>query len=411
MDKARQMMQEDAPERETRSAGEFDSTESSLPKHIGSRWNIPLVDNVSSLLGEQNPIAKDVDPEKECVWLMDNTAYRPVHIYPHRPQPYQAEFVAAYFQKNTGKDVSKAVADIADKIGLKNSGGDEQASEKRIAERLQPFVDTIAPARSVAIEFPSGRQEKLGPGGRSAVSEQTIVAIDEHKDGESDHISTIPPEVLPHGAMTTHFADTEGWLVVSDIDDSIKITMTPSPIGILQTTFVDDPTPIPGMPDLYEQIRTSLNPTWFYLSASPYNLYPFLRKFLHAHYPHGPIILRDASWMDLGGFLASLTQGTEAYKRGRIEKIHGCLPNRKVLCVGDSTQSDPEAYGDICRKYPGWVRKVFIRKVVDVAEMKGTDKNTDERFEKAFKDVDKSIWQTFIDPKELADAVAKLKGM
>lgn len=115
--------------------------------------------------------------------------------------------------------------------------------------------------------------------------------------------------------------------------------------------------------------------------------------------------------MDLGGFLASLTQGTEAYKSSRIEKLHGWLPKRKVICVGDSTQSDPEAYGDMCRKYPGWVRCVFIRKVVDVSEMEGTDKNTDERFEKAFAGVERSVWRTFEDPVELKEAVEALKGM
>lgn len=115
--------------------------------------------------------------------------------------------------------------------------------------------------------------------------------------------------------------------------------------------------------------------------------------------------------MDLGGFLASLTQGTEAYKSSRMEKLHGWLPKRKVICVGDSTQSDPEAYGDICRKYPGWVRAVYIRKVTDVAEMKGTDKNTEGRFEKAFRDVAGSVWRTFEDPAELQEAVAALKGM
>ena len=186
--------------------------------------------------------------------------------------------------------------------------------------------------------------------------------------------------------------------------------MTPSPIGILRSTFISDPTPIPGMPDLYAQIATSLDPTWFYLSASPYNLYLFLRPFLHQYYPKGTTILRDSSWQDLSGFLASLTQGTEAYKRGHIEEIHGWLPKRKVLCVGDSTQSDPEAYGDICRKYKGWVQAVFIRKVTDVAEMKDTDKNTDERFEKAFRDVPREIWRTFEDPKELYEAVERLKG-
>jgi phosphatidate phosphatase APP1 len=187
--------------------------------------------------------------------------------------------------------------------------------------------------------------------------------------------------------------------------------MTPSPIGILRSTFVDDPAPIPGMPPLYALIQSLLNPNWFYLSASPYNLHPFLRSFLHTHYPPGPIILRDASWMDLGGFLASLTQGTEAYKSTRMVTLHEWLPKRKVICVGDSTQSDPEAYGDIYRKFGGWIKAVFIRKVTDVAEMKGTDKNTDERFEKAFEGVPREVWRTFEDPAELRGAVDALREL
>ena len=188
--------------------------------------------------------------------------------------------------------------------------------------------------------------------------------------------------------------------------------MTPSPIGILRTTFVDEPTPIPGMPELYAQVQSIINPTWFYLSASPYNLYPFLRKFLHAHYHPGTVILRDASWMDLGGFLASYTEGTEAYKSSRMEHVHGWLPRRKVLCVGDSTQSDPEAYGNMYRRYgPDWVKKIFIRKVTDVSEMKDTDKNKPERFEKAFKDVPRDVWKLFEHPEELTADVDALKNL
>lgn len=115
--------------------------------------------------------------------------------------------------------------------------------------------------------------------------------------------------------------------------------------------------------------------------------------------------------MDLSGFLTSLTQGTQAYKRTRIEKLHTWLPKRKVICVGDSTQTDPEAYGDICRLWPGWVKKVFIRKVMDVSEMKDTNKNTDERFEKAFEGVPREVWRTFEDPAELTEEVNKLKGL
>lgn len=105
--------------------------------------------------------------------------------------------------------------------------------------------------------------------------------------------------------------------------------------------------PIKGMPELYSNIRNLITPKapFFYLSASPYNLYPFLRGFRDAHYPHGQLILRDSSWMTVSGLLSNLTLGTEKYKTDRIRKIHSWLPKRKLICIGDSTQSDPEAYG------------------------------------------------------------------
>ena len=216
MDKTRQMMEETSGDRETRKQGDFHKVEKGLPKHIGSRLNIPMFDKVSSILGGHNPLAKNVDPKTEEVWLLDNTAYRPVHFYPHAPQPFQAQFVAAYFKKNTGADVSKAVAEIADKIGLGKDDGVNKASvEETIAERLLPFVQTIAPARYVDVKFPNGTVHKLGPGGRSAVSDQLVVAMEEHKDGESASIPAIPAEVCPYGPMLTHFAEPEGWAVIS----------------------------------------------------------------------------------------------------------------------------------------------------------------------------------------------------
>ena len=165
------------------------------------------------------------------------------------------------------------------------------------------------------------------------------------------------------------------------------------------------------MPELYAHINSLLRPTWFYLSASPYNLYPFLRPFLLKHYPPGTTILREASWQDVGNFLATLTQGTEAYKSKEIEKMHSMLPRRKVLCVGDSTQSDPEAYGDMYRKLGGkWMKRIFIRKVTGVEGMDEGTKNAPERFEKAFKDVPKDVWTVFEDANELYGEIDKLKG-
>ena len=78
--------------------------------------------------------------------------------------------------------------------------------------------------------------------------------------------------------------------------------------------------------------------------------------------------------------------------------------------MGDSTQSDPEAYGDICRRHEGWIKAVFIRKVTDVSGMTA-EKNSDERFEKAFRGVPRDIWKVFESPEELYKAVDALKGV
>ncbi|KAI4094166.1 MAG: hypothetical protein LQ344_002420 [Seirophora lacunosa] len=405
-DRGRQLLQETRGERRARTDEGFQRTERSLPR-LTSAFDIPLAQNISSYLGPMNPLAGPVDPATESVWLFDATAYHPVHPYPHAQQPWQVDIRAAFFKKGTGRDVSKIVADIADKVGLSEGEGDaREQGERTIAERLQPFADAVAPGRWVQVRLPDGKTVKLGPGGRSATIEQTISTRGEHREGETVSIGAVKGEITPYGPMEMGFAEEEGWMVISDIDDTIKTTLTPDPTGILRTTFLLPASPIAGMPALYTHMHAALSqPTWFYLSASPYNLHPFLHPFMRATYPRGPILLRDASWMDLSGFLASLTQGTQAYKRARIERLHRMLPRRKVLCVGDSTQSDPEAYGDIYRLFGGaWIKRIFIRKVTDIAQMDGA-KNEPERFEKAFCDVPRGVWTVFEDPAELYDAV------
>jgi phosphatidate phosphatase APP1 len=158
------------------------------------------------------------------------------------------------------------------------------------------------------------------------------------------------------------------------------------------------------MPEFYKALNDTLeSPPWFYLSASPYNLYPFLRDFIPRYYPDGTIILRDASWMFFGGLLQSLTEGVQQYKADRIEKIHTWLPKRKFICIGDSTQSDPEAYAQMYAKYPDWIKAIYIRKVLDTPHME--NKNSRQRFTETFKDVPEHVWRVFEDPQELSDHV------
>lgn len=212
-------------------------------------------------------------------------------------------------------------------------------------------------------------------------------------------------DLFPSLSAHTRFAGPDGWAIISDIDDTIKVTHTTDPIGTLRTTFADIPKATEGLPEFYHVLDTQFeNPAWFYISASPYNLYPFIRKFIHDHYKPGTIILRDLSWMALGGLLKSLTEGIQAYKADRMNKIHDWLPNRKFICIGDSTQSDPETYAEMFKKFPGWIRLILIRVVEDEPYM--TEKNKPERFETAFEGVPSDIWRLFTHPqKDLAEHV------
>jgi Uncharacterized conserved protein (DUF2183) len=394
----RQRMQEDEEERETRSIGKFSDFEKDMP-YLNNRFNCSPKDNLSSYLGSRNPFYKNVDPETDSVWLFDNTAYQPEN----GNGTWKAEFVAAYFLKNSGKDTSKVVAYVSEKIGL--AEGDK--AEKTIAKRIQPLLDAVLPAHAVNVDILDRGVMRLGPSGRDGISsDELILPAGDYTDGQ-----VLPSHAVGADATTsnTTFATSTGWAVISDIDDTIKKTLTSTPVGILQTTFAEEPEPIAGMPEFYKHLTQKLNtPPFWYLSASPYNLYPFLHDFRSTYYPTGTLILREASWMNLAGLLTNLTQGTQAYKTDRMEKIHRWFPRRKFVCIGDSTQTDPESYGQLYRKYPGWIGAIFIRKVTGVAEMDESNKNSPERFEKAFKDVPQEVWYAFDDPSELYEKVDKL---
>jgi len=55
------------------------------------------------------------------------------------------------------------------------------------------------------------------------------------------------------------------------------------------------------------------------------------------------------------------------------------------------------------RKYPGWVRKILIRRVTDIAAIGINEKNEPIRFEKAFQGIPKDVWKVFEEPEECYD--------
>jgi len=389
-------------EERTRINGNFSDTESSLASVSTSQARAShkehRLSHFLSYLGSNNPLPSPIAAD-DVVWLMDNVAFR------GRGGQWEAEFVAAAFDQQASEKVLEIVGDISSKVGL--SKGSEE--EKTIERRISPFVMEILPGRQIKVDFHGSTPLKLGPGGRNGIS-SNIKRVPKAAAGSiAESTADVPSGVAGMLRMKTMYAEPEGWAVISDIDDTIKVTQTSDPVGILRSTFVSEPTPISGMPELYWRIHELLTASapFFYLSASPYNLYPFLRGFRETYYPHGQLILRDSSWMTLSGLLSSLTLGTEKYKVDRIKKIQRWLPRRRMICIGDSTQSDPEAYGDAYRAFPGWVGLILIRKVADIAAIGIKEKNEPKRFEKAFEGVPRENWHVFEDPEECWSLIQK----
>ncbi|KAF8351920.1 hypothetical protein F5887DRAFT_1068303 [Amanita rubescens] len=187
------------------------------------------------------------------------------------------------------------------------------------------------------------------------------------------------------------FYPDSGFGVISDIDDTVKVTHVLDTSEMLKTTFLDDPVPVDGMPELYASLARSLSPHFFYVSGSMLQIYPFIHDFIDTTYSSskGPLFLRNLTDIhDIVNFMES--DGIFEYKSAIIDQIKGMYPNKKFLVVGDSTQKDPETYGEAYRKYGDSIMCAWIRKV-DGAN------NTAARFAAAFDGVPSSRWRVFND--------------
>lgn len=385
----------------TRRERKFDEVEADLPdpsSHSKYRAKGKLAD-VLSYLGKRNPFPGRVGAN-DTLWLLDNTAYQNP-----KTGAWEAEFVSAIFAQQATCSVADAVTSLARKLDL----ADDDPAYPTLRERIMPFLLDVQPGKKVEATHADSTPLTLGPAGRNGITSD-ILQLPSTKPGSLGlNFARVPPGANGVLECKTFFAAPEGWAVISDIDDTIKVTKTSDPFSILRSTFLDSPTPCEGMPELYAYINSMLGAQapWFYLSASPYNLYPFLREFTQRHYPRGTLILRDKSWRTIPGLLSNITVGTEEYKTDRIHRINSWLPKRKFICIGDSTQADPEAYGEIYRAHPDWVGLILIRKVTDTTAVGIEAKNDPDRFEEAFKDIPRHKWHVFENPEEAKQFISR----
>lgn len=183
----------------------------------------------------------------------------------------------------------------------------------------------------------------------------------------------------------------DGVLIVSDIDDTVKVTEVRDRKKMLQNTFLKSYEPVEGMSGLYRSWETE-GADFFYLSASPWQLYEPLTRFLaDADFPEG---LMQMKTFDLPSGIKTIFDSPGTVKIPALKKLMKSFPDRKFILVGDSGEMDPEIYGKIAAEYADRIAWILIRNV--------TDESADsKRFNEALKKFPRNRFRLFKNPAEL----------
>ncbi|MEE9326796.1 MAG: App1 family protein [Cocleimonas sp.] len=176
-----------------------------------------------------------------------------------------------------------------------------------------------------------------------------------------------------------------GLTVISDIDDTIKISNVLDKKELIKNTFLKPYKTTEGMPEYYKKLE-SKGAFFHYVSASPWQLYPSLKPFMDESYPQGTISLRNFRLKDSS--IIKFLQSSEKYKIKQIEDIIQRYPKHDFILIGDSGEHDPEVYAKIYKKFSDTKIRIMIRAVKD-SDIR------EERLHTAFKNIPKDQWILF----------------
>lgn len=166
--------------------------------------------------------------------------------------------------------------------------------------------------------------------------------------------------------------------VISDIDDTIIETGITGGVGNLVRNsrrifaqWPDERRMVPGADVLFSALagegssgdkaeatpQARVRPV-FYVSSSPWNLFPYLTTFKRLrNLPLGPTFLRD--WGFDRATLGSSSHG--AHKTDWIAEVLRSYPDKRFVLVGDDTQGDLPAFTDTADRFPQQVAAIILR--------------------------------------------------
>lgn len=220
----------------------------------------------------------------------------------------------------------------------------QKSTQQGTAEQVVNLGTTVAPTATISVELP----------GRDSV-QATLFAPDQTAQ-----------------------------ILVSDIDDTIKVSHVGDTKALLRSTFLEPFTAVPGMAKLYSEIAAQKATQFIYLSNSPWPLYPWLvAEVKKSGFPDGHWLLRQ--WSVTGSIL-DLFEKTTNHKTENIEYLFTAFPHNKFILVGDDGELDPETYHEAYLKYSKQITKIILRKA-------NLDPNRQTAVTALYKDVSDAQWE------------------
>jgi hypothetical protein len=191
-----------------------------------------------------------------------------------------------------------------------------------------------------------------------------------------------------------HFLEETGLYVISDIDDTIKVSEVKDRKALLSNTFLREFRAVPGMAELYARWAEE-GAAFHYVTASPWQLYEPLREFIEkSGFPRGTFDMKLFRWKDSTFF--DLFASPEVEKAKVLAPFLESFSRKSFILVGDSGEKDPEIYGALLRQFPDRVQRVLIRDTTG-------EGSSSQRMKRAFEGLPAERWRVFTEPKELVE--------
>lgn len=276
----------------------------------------------------------------------------------------------------------------------------QDAANEIFKSRARPFLVDNERGKSVAIRlggknYPAGTSAANGHFSTTlrieAAEVERLRQTEADKAGWLGFQAALSPGESRSFTGRLQLLESQGRSLISDIDDTIKVTQVGNRQAMLANTFLRRFEAVPGMAALYRRWADQ-GVAFHYVSGSPWQLYQPLAEFCAAEgFPAGSFHLKFFRVKDSSAWAFFGPQ--ERYKTGVIERILADFPKRQFVLVGDSGEQDPEIYGAIARKHPEQIEQILIRNV-------GGPNAEPARFDKAFEGVPRQRWRVFDKPEQ-----------